>query len=169
MQFESKIFVQENAFENVSTKCGSFCSGLIVLIRRGWMRYLCVTWPLLVQIKAYCLFRAKSLPEPVLAYSHLYTWKHISVKFESEYDFLFRKMHLKMLSAKCQPFCLCLCVNGAVTCSKLIHMKACWLHDKCHKMSWLKLRFCVGGYLVAWAAVAMAMTPNEAIIGCQSQ
>ena len=38
----------------------------------------------LVQVMACRLFGAKPLPEPMLAYCQLDSWKHISVKFESE-------------------------------------------------------------------------------------
>ena len=50
----------------------------------------------LVQLMACRLIGAKPLPEPVLAYCHLDSWKHISVKFESEvYHFHSRKHNWK--------------------------------------------------------------------------
>ena len=39
----------------------------------------------LVQVMACRLFGTKPLPEPMLAYGQLNTWKQISVKFESEF------------------------------------------------------------------------------------
>ena len=61
------------------------------------------TGPALVQIMACRLFGAKPLPEIMLVYCQLHSWKQISVKFESEFRilwFIFKKMHLKMSSAR---------------------------------------------------------------------
>ena len=55
----------------------------------------------LVQVMACRLFGAKPLPEPMLVYCQLDSWKQVSVKFESEFlSFSFTKMHLKMWSAQ---------------------------------------------------------------------
>ena len=43
---------------------------------------------------------AKPLPEPILAYCQLDSWEQISMTFESQLPFLFKKIHLKMSSAK---------------------------------------------------------------------
>ena len=39
----------------------------------------------LVQVMAYCLFNAKPLPEPMLAYCQLDSWELISVKLLLDY------------------------------------------------------------------------------------
>ena len=50
------------------------------------------TWSALVQAMACCLFGAKPLPEPMLAFDQLESWEQISVKFEFEfYHFHSRK------------------------------------------------------------------------------
>ena len=46
------------------------------------------------------LFGAKPLPEPMLVYCQLDSCEQISVKFESEFSFSFKKTNLKMSSAK---------------------------------------------------------------------
>ena len=55
----------------------------------------------LVQVMACLLFDAKPLPEPMLVYCQSHSWEQISVKFDSEFlSFSFKKMHLKLSSAK---------------------------------------------------------------------
>ena len=62
--------------------------------------------PALVQIMASWLFGTKPLPEPMLAYFQLESWKQISMKFESElYHFLSRKFIWKCRLPKWWPFC----------------------------------------------------------------
>ena len=56
------------------------------------------TGSVLVHVMACRLFGAKSLPEPILAYSKLDSWEQIAVKTKSE-SFLLKKMHLKLSSA----------------------------------------------------------------------
>ena len=53
----------------------------------------------LVQVVACRLFGAKPLPEPMLAYSQLDSWKYISVKL-GILSFSLKKMQLKMPSVK---------------------------------------------------------------------
>ena len=60
----------------------------------------------LVQVTACRLAGTKPLPEPMLAYCQLDPEEQTSMKFKIKtYNFSFMKMHLKMLSAKWQPFC----------------------------------------------------------------
>ena len=61
----------------------------------------------LVHVMACRLLGVKPLPEPMLAYCQLDSWKQISLKFEWIVILLFsfKKMHLEMLSAKVAPFC----------------------------------------------------------------
>ena len=60
----------------------------------------------LVHVMACRLFGTKPLPEPMLAYCQLDSWEQVSVKFESKfYQYSFKKMHLKLSSAKWQWFC----------------------------------------------------------------
>ena len=51
----------------------------------------------LVQVMACCLIGAKPLPEPMLAYCQLDTWEQIGIRM---LPFSFKKIHLKMSSAK---------------------------------------------------------------------
>ena len=54
----------------------------LLLTHWGWVtHYAFVTRPPLVHIMAYCLFGAKPLPEPMLAYCRLDPWEQSSVKF----------------------------------------------------------------------------------------
>ena len=60
----------------------------------------------LVQVVACCLFSAKPLPEPVLAYCQLDSWEQISLKFEWEfYHFHSWKCIWNGHQPKWQPFC----------------------------------------------------------------
>ena len=60
----------------------------------------------LVQVMACGLFGAKPLPEPMLAYCQLDSWKQISVKFESGfYYFHSRKLIWKCRLPEWRPFC----------------------------------------------------------------
>ena len=60
----------------------------------------------LVEIMASCLFGAKPLPEPMLAYCQLDSWEQISVKFESKfYHFFSRKCIWNYRLLKWRPFC----------------------------------------------------------------
>ena len=55
---------------------------------------------------ACCLFGTKPLSKPMVVYCRLDLSKQISVKVWSKYkNFSFRKMHLKISSAKWWPFC----------------------------------------------------------------
>ena len=55
----------------------------------------------LVQVMACRLLGAKPLPEAILVYCQFDSWEQVSVKLESEFlSSSFKKMHLKMLSAK---------------------------------------------------------------------
>ena len=55
----------------------------------------------LIQVMACRLFGAKPLPEPLLAYCQLDSWKQISLEFESEfYHFNSEKVHLNLSSAE---------------------------------------------------------------------
>ena len=59
------------------------------------------TGPSLVQVMACRLFSAKPLPEPMLAYCQLDSWEQIFSEIIIEIlSFSFKKMHLKMPSAK---------------------------------------------------------------------
>ena len=59
-----------------------------------------------VQIMACRLFDAKSLCEPMLIFCHLDPYKQTSLMFYCTIQNLsFMKMHVKILSAKGQPFC----------------------------------------------------------------
>ena len=63
-------------------------------------------WSELVQIMACHLFSTKPLPEPMLAYCQLNSWKQISVKFESEFcHFHSRKCIWNCLLSQWRPFC----------------------------------------------------------------
>ena len=60
----------------------------------------------LVQVMACCWFGTKPLHEPMLTSCPLDPWKQTLAKFEIEMqNFSFMKIHLKMSSAKCWPFC----------------------------------------------------------------
>ena len=65
-------------------------------------------WPgaVLVQVMACCLFGAKPLPEPMLAYCQLDSWEQIAVKIEWEfYHFHSRKFIRNCRLPKWRPFC----------------------------------------------------------------
>ena len=51
---------------------------------------------------------AKPLPKPVLFYCQFEYYEQITENFESKHNRKFSLIHLKMLSAKCQPFCTAL-------------------------------------------------------------
>ena len=60
----------------------------------------------LVQVMTWHLFGTKPLPEPIMAYFELDSWRHISVKFESEfYHFHSRKCIRKCHLLNLQAFC----------------------------------------------------------------
>ena len=60
----------------------------------------------LVRVMACRMFGAKPLPELMLAYCRLDPWEHISVKnWIGILSFSFKKMLLKLSSAKVRPFC----------------------------------------------------------------
>ena len=71
---------------------------------RQWIRLT------LVQIMACCLFGTKPLSKPMLGHCQ-FQWNLIKIL-----NFLFTKMHLKILSAKWWPFCLGRWVNAMVVC-----------------------------------------------------
>ena len=60
----------------------------------------------LVQVMACRLFGAKPSPEPMQAYCQLDSWKHNSVKFESDFYLVCsRKCNCKRRLPKWRPFC----------------------------------------------------------------
>ena len=70
-----------------------FCEGTMSLLISPSAAHMCQwTGPALVHVMACSLFRAKPLPEPMLAYCQLDAWEQISVKIESQfYHFNSRK------------------------------------------------------------------------------
>ena len=77
------------------------------LIEAEWRIYAAANIPPLLQIMACRLFGAKPLSEPMLSYCQLDPKEYISVKFYLKFKtFHSRKRHLRMSSAKWQPFCL---------------------------------------------------------------
>ena len=85
------------------------------LTHEGQVAHMCLwTSSSLVQVIACCMFKTKSLPEPMMTYCQLDHWKQISMKtWELKYEIFLKKLHLKMSSAKCHPYSSCpsLCVN----------------------------------------------------------
>ena len=70
-----------------------------------WQRYMRhQPRPSMVQIMACCLSGAKWLSKPMVLIGNLGT--NVSEILIEIYIFSFKKMHLKMSSGKCQPFCL---------------------------------------------------------------
>ena len=89
-------FMEQNTIGS-HIKCGNFNSPPpSAAYMRRWTRSA------LVQVMAWRLSGTKPLPEPMLTYYQLDPWEQTPVKIESKY----KKMLLKILSAKWQPFCL---------------------------------------------------------------
>ena len=92
------------------------------------------------------IVRAKSLPEPMLAYCQLDFWEQTSVKFESEfYRFHSRKCTWKCCLPEWQPFCpgdefthwLLMAPCNITKLSTLVQMVASlqWRHNGCDCVS----------------------------------
>ena len=62
--------------------------------------------PSLIQITACRLLSDNPLSEPMMAYSQSDLKEHISINFFWSSKYFFKKIHLKMSSAKWRSFCL---------------------------------------------------------------
>ena len=86
--FQAKLTLREYMSGTPRNRFWKIYSILCCLINpsppsTAYMRWW-TSWAFL-QVMACCLFGAKSLPEPILGYCQLDSWKQMSVKFESEF------------------------------------------------------------------------------------
>ena len=103
----SHIFIQENSFENIACEMAAILSWPhCVNPLRLSEAYMCQwTRPSLVQIMACRVFGAKPLSEPIVYYCQLDLRKRLQSNCIQR---KFKKILLKMSSAKWRPFCLSL-------------------------------------------------------------
>ena len=112
LKWNSYIFIRENAFElTIQTKNYAHglrsvtCLAVVNSLRPSDANMHQYTRPSLVQIMACCLFGVKPLSEPMVGCPLGTNFSGVLIAIQRS---PFYKLHLKMSSAKCQWFCLCL-------------------------------------------------------------
>ena len=105
---------------------------------------------------AWCLLGIKPLPGPIMTLCQWCPGKQLSVNYIQNTFFSLKKMHVKISSAKCQPFCLGFNVMNWVPPHEfskdpkswlLVTFQWCRYHDECMCWTWDFIKYICRPYI----------------------